>query len=138
MCGALEKVPVRIVGYSNAPSPLTDDGWYRTGDIVEVKGDYYKVTGRKNAVIDVGGLKVMASEVKLVNVEFPGVELVKTISRSNRVTGQHVELQVQPLCQSTCDLDKMKKYLNERLPGHMTPRRVSMQPVAMGHRFKKS
>lgn len=128
----------RMVGYLNAPSPFTDDGWYKTDDIVEVKDDFYKVTGRKNDVINVGGLKFMASEVERVALEFPGVGLVKVTPRSNPVTGQHVELQVQPQHQAVFDLEKFKSYLKERLPKHMTPRRVSVQTVAMGHRFKKS
>jgi len=53
----------RMLGYLNAESPFDDEGWYNTKDIVEERDGYYKVTGRMSEVINVGGLKFMASEV---------------------------------------------------------------------------
>jgi acyl-CoA synthetase (AMP-forming)/AMP-acid ligase II len=67
----------RMLGYLNAPSPFDKDGWYNTKDIVEEKDGYYKVTGRTSEVINVGGLKFMASEVERIALQFEGVELAK-------------------------------------------------------------
>lgn len=67
----------RMVGYLNAPSPFDADGWYDTKDLVEVRNGLYRVVGRTSDVINVGGLKFMASEVERVALEFPSVSLVK-------------------------------------------------------------
>ena len=42
-----------MLGYLNAPSPFTEDGWFKTGDTVEVDGEYIKILGRKSEIINV-------------------------------------------------------------------------------------
>ena len=74
---------------------LSIEGWYNTKDIVEERDGYYKVTGRTSEVINVGGLKFMASEVERVALQYENVELVKAEAKPNPITGQHVELTVQ-------------------------------------------
>lgn len=128
----------RMLGYMNAPSPFDEQGWYNTKDIVEQKGEYYKVTGRIGEVINVGGLKFMASEVERVALEFPGVALVKAEARTNPITGQHVELSVQATEGTDLDRKALASFLIDRLPGHMVPRRVKVDTVAVGHRFKRA
>ena len=47
--GMLEiKAESAMLGYLNAPSPFTSDGWFMTGDQVEVNGEYIKILGRKS------------------------------------------------------------------------------------------
>lgn len=129
----------RMLGYLNAASPFDADGWYDTKDIVDVRGDFFKVTGRISDVINVGGLKFMASEVERVALDFPGITLVKAISKSNPITGQHVELLVQPtVSRDGIDKNSLLAFLKERLQPHMVPKRINVQNVAVGHRFKKS
>jgi long-chain acyl-CoA synthetase len=128
----------RMLGYLNAPSPFDSDGWYDTKDVVEVKGDYYKVTGRISDVINVGGLKFMASEVERVALEFPNVSLVKATSKSNPITGQHVELLVQPTNGDAVNKEELMVFLKERLQSHMVPKRIRVEDVAVGHRFKRA
>jgi acyl-CoA synthetase (AMP-forming)/AMP-acid ligase II len=127
----------RMLGYLNAPSPFDAEGWYDTKDVVEVKDGYYKVTGRISDVINVGGLKFMASEVERVALQFPNVSLVKASPKSNPITGQHVELLVQPTTESNVDQDKLMAFLKEKLQPHMVPKRIRVKSVAVGHRFKK-
>lgn len=128
----------RMLGYLNASSPFDAEGWYDTKDIVEVKDGYYKVTGRVSDVINVGGLKFMASEVERVALEFPSVSLVKATPKQNPITGQHVELQVQPAFDTVIDKGVFLKFLKERLQPHMVPKRIFIENVVIGHRFKKA
>lgn len=128
----------RMLGYMNADSPFDGEGWYDTKDIVDTKGEFYKVTGRIGEVINVGGLKFMASEVERVALEFPGVALVKAEARANPITGQHVELSAQAVDGVEVDRKALTAFLTERLPAHMVPRRVKVEAVAVGHRFKRA
>ncbi|HBR96032.1 MAG TPA: AMP-dependent synthetase [Gammaproteobacteria bacterium] len=128
----------RMLGYLNAPSPFDDEGWYDTKDIVEEEDGYYKVTGRTGDVINVGGLKFMASEVERVALEHPDVALVKAFGRDNPITGQHVEITVQPTANSDFQKDALVTFLKSKLQAHMRPKRVHIEAVKIGHRFKKA
>lgn len=127
----------KMLGYLNADSPFDDEGWYNTKDIVEERDGYYKVTGRTSEVINVGGLKFMASEVERVALQFDGVELAKAEGKSNPITGQHVELTVQSAPNLDVDKSKLKAFLNDFLPNHMLPKRLKVSSVSVGFRFKK-
>jgi len=128
----------RMLGYLNAPSPFDAEGWYDSKDVVEVKDGYYKVTGRISDVINVGGLKFMASEVERVALTFPNVSLVKVSAKQNPITGQHVELLVQPTSEDSIDRVALMSFLKARLQSHMVPKRIRIERVAVGHRFKRS
>ena len=128
----------RMLGYLNASSPFDADGWYDTKDVVDTKGGYYKVTGRISDVINVGGLKFMASEVERVALTFPNVSLVKATPKQNPITGQHVELLVQPTKEGGVDKEALLVFLKERLQPHMVPKRIRIESVAVGHRFKRA
>jgi long-chain acyl-CoA synthetase len=128
----------RMLGYLNAESPFTKDGWYSTKDIVEEQNGQYKITGRTTEVINVGGLKFMASEVERVALQFEGVELTKAEGKPNPITGEHVELTVQPVPNYDVDKTQLKVFLNEILPKHMLPKRIKISSVAVGHRYKRS
>jgi acyl-CoA synthetase (AMP-forming)/AMP-acid ligase II len=128
----------RMLGYLNADSPFDQEGWYNTKDIVEERDGYYKVTGRTSEVINVGGLKFMASEVERVALQYEYVELANAEAKPNPITGQHVELTVQPVKRHDLDKVSLKKFLSENLPNHMMPKRLRVASVSVGHRFKKS
>jgi long-chain acyl-CoA synthetase len=128
----------RMLGYLNAQSPFDAEDWYDTKDVVDVKDDYYKVTGRISDVINVGGLKFMASEIERIVLNFPNVSLVKVTPKQNPITGQHVELTVQPNIEGAIDKYLLMDFLKEKLQKHMVPKRIRIEAVNIGHRFKKS
>ena len=128
----------RMLGYLNAESPFNEEGWYNTKDIVEERDGYYKVTGRTSEVINVGGLKFMASEVERVALEYDHIELVKAEPKPNPITGQHVELTVQLAANHKLDKAGLKTFLTEQLPSHMMPKRIRVASVSVGHRFKRA
>ena len=127
----------RMLGYLNADSPFDEAGWYNTKDIVEERDGFYKVTGRTTEVINVGGLKFMASEIERIALQFKGVELAKAEGKPNPITGQHVELIVQSAPNAEVDKNALKDYLSAHLPMHMLPKRLRVSQVAVGHRFKR-
>lgn len=127
----------RMLGYLNAPSPFDAEGWYNTKDVVDVKDGYYKISGRISDVINVSGLKFMASEVENIALKFPNVSLVKATPKQNPITGQHVELTVHPTIEGAVDKDLLMDFLKEKLQAHMVPKRIRIESISVGHRFKK-
>lgn len=127
----------RMLGYLNDEDPFDSEGWYNTKDIVDELDGYFKITGRTTEVINVGGLKFMASEVERVALKFNDVELAKAEGKNNPITGQHVELTIQPLSNRKIDRKEFKVYLADNLMAHMLPKRLIIANVKLGHRFKR-
>lgn len=89
--GLLEiKSDSAMIGYLNAESPYTEDGWFRTGDAVEVDGEYFKILGRKSELINVGGEKVYPQEVENVIISIAEVLDVHVYGEKNPFTGNIV------------------------------------------------
>lgn len=128
----------RMLGYLNAPSPFDEDGWYDTKGVVEERDGFYKVVGRTSEVINVGGLKFMASEVERVALLYQDVSLVKAYGKDNPITGQHAEIIVQPKDMEQFDKKDFKNHLSQHLQSHMVPRKIIVEKVEVGHRHKRS
>src|SRR5579863_6243224 len=71
-----------------------DEGFVDTGDIAELRGDRYYFLGRRNGVINVGGLKVYPEEVEAVINRHPAVRMSVVQSRRNPITGSLVSADV--------------------------------------------
>ena len=82
----------QIMGYLNASMErFTADGWFRTGDLVEVGEEgYIRIIGRNKEMINVGGEKVLPSEVESVLYQMPGVLDCTVYAEKNPITGQMV------------------------------------------------
>ena len=128
----------RMLGCLNAESPFDAEGWYNTKDIVEERGGVHKVIGRTGEVINVGGLKFMASAVERFALQYENVELAKAEAKPNSITGQHVELVVQSASNGEVDKLGLKTFLAAQLPNHMLPKRIKVAAVSVGHRFKRA
>jgi acyl-CoA synthetase (AMP-forming)/AMP-acid ligase II len=79
-----------MLGYLNAESPFTNDGWFITGDSVEVKGEYFRILGRKSEIINVGGEKVFPQEVENAILQIADIVDVMVYSENNPLTGKIV------------------------------------------------
>lgn len=69
---------------------VDDEGFVDTGDMVELHGDRYHFLGRRNGVINVGGLKVYPEEVEAVINRHPAVRMSVVRPRRNSITGSLV------------------------------------------------
>ena len=127
----------RMLGYLNADSPFDQDGWYNTGDKVEVNGEWLRITGRVEETINVGGLKFDATEIEDLALQFPGVFLAKAKGVKNPITGQHCELTVSHQPGKKPDVISLRKFLSDRLETHKVPLRVRVDEIRVSARFKK-
>jgi acyl-CoA synthetase (AMP-forming)/AMP-acid ligase II len=129
-----------MLGYLNAESPFTDDGWLRTGDAVEVDGEYVRFLGRDSDVINVGGEKVYPSEVEGVLQEMSGVVDVTVTGEPNPLTGQMVTAHLHlSRGEGLAEFRKrLHAHCRDRLPRFKIPQKVTLVDHAMhGERFKK-
>ena len=63
------------------------DGFIDTRDMVELRGDRYYFAGRRDGVINIGGLKVHPEEVEAVINRHPKVRMSLVYTRKNPITG---------------------------------------------------
>ena len=67
---------------------LINDGWYHTGDIVELVGeDKFKIISRNTEMINIGGYKVNPNEVEEEIKKIKGVLDVLVFARTNKLMG---------------------------------------------------
>ena len=84
-----------ILGYLNAPSPRDQEGWYCTGDLVDVDGEWIRFRGRKADSINVGGEKVAPAEVEHSILELDFVNEVVVTGMTHALLGQVVTARVR-------------------------------------------
>lgn len=89
------KADAAMLGYLNAPTPFTDDGYFVTGDRVEVDGEYMRFLGRDSELINVGGQKVFPAEVEAVLLECDLVEEAVVYGQRHPITGKIVCADIQ-------------------------------------------
>ncbi|AMV31850.1 Triostin synthetase I [Pirellula sp. SH-Sr6A] len=106
------------------------DGFWDTGDSVEVLGDeplQIRITGRRSDWINVGGMKVNPHEVETALCSLPGVLDARVFGVPNSVTGSLVaaELSIEP--SSSLRVADVRQLLQGILPTHAIPRVISFR-----------
>ncbi|WP_322514441.1 fatty acid--CoA ligase family protein [Rhodopseudomonas palustris] len=71
----------------SAPMLTDSDGFVDTGDMVELRDDRYYFVGRRDGIINVGGLKVHPEEVEAVINRHPAVRMSRIRARRSPITG---------------------------------------------------
>lgn len=135
------KAKSAMLGYLNAPSPFTEDGWFMTGDSVEVEGDYFRILGRKSELINVGGEKVYPQEVENLVLEMDNIREVTVYGEKHPLMGNIVCAKVSlvdPAEDAKAAALRVKKYCRERLPSFKVPVKIEVLDEAQyNSRFKK-
>ena len=135
------KAESAMLGYLNAPSPFTEDGWFMTGDEVEVEGDYYLIKGRRSEIINVGGQKVYPAEVESVILQMDGVLDVIVTGEKNPILGKIVIAKVHLADDEETVKDfsrRMKIFCKDKLQPFQIPQKIAIeQNDFTNSRFKK-
>jgi acyl-coenzyme A synthetase/AMP-(fatty) acid ligase len=80
------RTALRYLG-AGAPALADRDGFVDTGDLVELRDGRCHFVGRRNGVINVGGLKVNPEEVEAVINRHPRVRMSLVHARKSPITG---------------------------------------------------
>ena len=133
----------QILGYLNrSMESFTNDGWFKTGDLVELDNEgFIKIIGRNKEIINVGGQKVLPSEVESVLLGMDEIEDCLVYGEQNAITGQSVSCDV--VLKSSVEADGLKilvrKFCKDKLDNFKIPTRVNVvQKTEFTERFKKS
>jgi long-chain acyl-CoA synthetase len=134
------KAESAMLGYLNAPTPLTEDGWFITGDEVLHKGDYIKILGRKTEIINVGGEKVYPQEIENVILKMDNVVEVTVYGEKNAIVGNIVCAKVR-LDENEGEKEfsiKLKQYCRNKMQEYKVPVKIRIvQQNQFSERFKK-
>lgn len=128
----------QVLGYLNADmGAFTEEGWFRTGDLVEEAGEgFLRIVGRGREVINVGGQKVLPAEVESVLLQMPEVADCLVRGEANAITGQIVVAQV--VGKDGLDRGQVRRFCREHLEPYKVPTKVKLvEAIATTARFKK-
>lgn len=134
-----------MLGYLNAPCPITDDGWYCTGDQVQSDGEWIQFVGRADDIINVGGEKVTPTDVERVIRELDYVCDVVVFGESHPIMGKVVAARVaiRPSPSPGGGGDtvlQIRQHCRRRLASYQIPLKIEISDTdpleAMGYRMK--
>jgi long-chain acyl-CoA synthetase len=129
-----------MLGYLNWPSPFDAEGWFNTGDSVEVDGEWLRVLGRKSEIINVGGEKVYPAEIESVLHEIDNIRDVAVTGRTNPISGQVVFARIvlqnpEPINQV---LKRIRRHCRIRMEPFKIPASIELRDELFhGDRLKK-
>ena len=136
------KSKTQIIGYLNSSmNSFTNDGWFKTGDLVETTDDgYIKIIGRNKEIINVGGEKVLPNEVESMIFLIPEIEDVMVYGKENIITGQTVvcDVVLKEEIKSKEIKIIIRKHCKDKLASYKIPTKVNIvTKTNFGERFKK-
>ena len=102
---------------------FTADGWFRTGDVVDVRGDgNLKIVGRTREMYISGGFNIYPREVEVALEEHPDVGLVAVMSVPHEVFGEVGHAFVEPLPGVRPETSDLDRWCRERLANYKVPK----------------
>jgi acyl-coenzyme A synthetase/AMP-(fatty) acid ligase len=136
------KSDTQFLGYLNhSAEALTDDGWFRTGDLVEENGDgFIRIMGRAKEMINVGGEKLLPLELESLLLTSPLIADCAVYGRPNAITGQAVCVDLKPAGRLTRAQARahVREFLTGRVEPFKIPSKVTVvEDIDMSDRLKK-
>lgn len=106
---------------------LIENGWYCSGDVIEWKHDsdhYFKLIGKSNEMINVGGYKVNPHEVELELRSIDGIENAFVFGKANSVLGNLICAEIVLEKGTEIEEKKIKDILRMKLQQFKIPRKI--------------
>jgi len=119
---------------------FTADGWFRTGDRVELGSEgTLRILGRMGEAINVGGEKLMPAEVEAVILTVAGVVDCRVRGEANSLVGQTVVADVvrDPSAEPENLRSAIRTACRRALAAHKAPTKVRFVDAVSGPRLKK-
>jgi long-chain acyl-CoA synthetase len=114
-----------VLGAPDGRSPL-EDGTFRTGDIGRLDADgFLTLVGRRDSMINVGGLKVSPAEVSATLERHPAVVEAAVLGFPDRRDEEVVYAVVS--LSGPADESELVEFCRESLAEHKVPRRIEIR-----------
>jgi acyl-CoA synthetase (AMP-forming)/AMP-acid ligase II len=99
------------------------NGWYRTGDIADIKEGVARLVGRLKLEINRGGVKISPEELETLAVSHPLIADACVIAPTDATLGERVVLLVAP-SNIDCSESQLQAWMAERISADKVPDRV--------------
>src|SRR5687767_12207103 len=104
---------------------ITDDGWFRTGDMAKMDEDgYFFIVDRKKDLIIRGGYNVYPREIEEVLYEHPAIQEAAVVGVPHDELGEEVGAAVVLKEGESLEADELKSYVKDQVAAYKYPRRV--------------
>lgn len=128
--------PGNFEGYWNRPddtaAALTEDGWFRTGDLGKMDDlDYVYIVDRIKDIIIRGGENISCLEVEAAAYEFETVAEAVAFSVPDDVLGERVGLVVFPKAGASMEATELHEFMSENIAGFKVPERIWISPAPL-------
>jgi long-chain acyl-CoA synthetase len=125
------KGPQVFLGYWNGgdavESPLTEDGWWLTGDIAVMDDDgWFTIVDRKKDLIIAGGFNISPTEVEAVVLALPAVTDCCVVGLPDRYRGETVKIYVVAPGGGLTE-DDIREACAEKLTAYKVPKFVEFR-----------
>lgn len=120
--------PIVMNGYYNDPeltAKTIQNGVLYTNDIGYIDQDgYLYVLGRRDDVINLGGLKIAPTEVENVVLRFPGVAECVCFAVHDKISGVAPKLNIVEASGVDINLSELREYMLNNLEAFMVPKQI--------------
>lgn len=110
--------PNVFIGYFKRPELnamyFDNEGWFYSGDLCVLEGEYLRVVGRKKEIIIRGGLNISPAEVEEVLLTHPKVEKVAIVGVPHDRLGEQAYAVIVPKKGEILTFDEMIEFLQQK------------------------
>ncbi|WP_433477430.1 class I adenylate-forming enzyme family protein [Spirillospora sp. CA-142024] len=119
-----------VDGYLRNPeatgAAFTDDGWYRSGDIMERRGGRFRFVRREKEIVRRAGENISTEEVERVLRTHPLVRDAAVLPYADPIRGEEVWAVVEPVPGARPEAGALAEHAGRHLARHKVPRFVSL------------
>lgn len=129
-----------MICYLNELESPFEGKWFKTFDVVNIEGDFWRVVGRTGDLINLAGRKFFPSEVESLILEMDEVQDVTIIKEVNDFIGNILiaRIVILPEMDEQEFRKKFKDFCEKHVPFYMHPHRVLLsKESSVTNRFKK-
>jgi acyl-CoA synthetase (AMP-forming)/AMP-acid ligase II len=119
--------PVTRAYLGEPVSPTDADGWFATGDLLELDPNGRLVfRGRLKDMLTVGGFNVSPAEVERVLTQHPAVAQAQVVGMADARLGEVPVAFVRPETGMAPSFEELRRFCEERLSGYKVPRQFQL------------